>query len=35
MEIVGGINKKGDIFGLGPKGVVVKESLRPSPSIST
>ena len=35
MEIVGGINKKGRIFGLGSQAVVVKESLRPSPSIST
>ncbi|KEH16652.1 hypothetical protein MTR_0125s0060 [Medicago truncatula] len=35
MEIVGGINKKGRIFGLGSQVVVVKESLRPSPSIST
>ena len=35
MEIVGGINKKGHIFGLGSQAVVVKESLRPSPSIST
>ncbi|XP_039682842.1 uncharacterized protein [Medicago truncatula] len=35
MEIVGGINKKGHIFGLGSQAVVVKESLRPSRSIST
>jgi hypothetical protein len=35
MEIVGGINKKRRMFGLGSQAVVVKESLRPSPSIST
>jgi len=33
MEIVEGINKKWCIFGLGSQ-VVVKESLRPLPSIS-
>ena len=35
MEIIGSINKKGHIFGLGSQVVVVKESLRPLPSIST
>ncbi|AES65081.2 hypothetical protein MtrunA17_Chr2g0295031 [Medicago truncatula] len=35
MEIVGGINKKENILKLGSQVVVFKESLRPSPSIST
>ncbi|XP_045826904.1 uncharacterized protein LOC123918802 [Trifolium pratense] len=35
MEVVGGINKKGHIFGLGSQASTIKESLKFSPSIST
>ncbi|CAJ2679143.1 unnamed protein product [Trifolium pratense] len=35
MEVVGGINKKGHIFGLGSQAATIKESLKFSPSIST
>ncbi|XP_045804064.1 uncharacterized protein LOC123897458 [Trifolium pratense] len=35
MEVVGGINKKGHIFGLGSQVATIKESLKFSPSIST
>ncbi|WJX13024.1 hypothetical protein P8452_03466 [Trifolium repens] len=35
MEVVGGINKKGLIFGLGSQAAAIKESLKFSPSIST
>ncbi|KAK2369900.1 hypothetical protein QL285_082998 [Trifolium repens] len=35
MEVVGGINKKGLIFGLGSQAAAIKESLKFLPSIST
>jgi hypothetical protein len=35
MEVVGGINKKGHIFGLRSQAASIKESLKFSPSICT